>query len=177
LRSKTISNPTSRTRINGDIRYPEVRVISADGAQLGIMSSRDAQLMARDAGLDLVEISPNANPPVVKIIDWGKYQYQKMKEQARAKKNAKSSELKQIRLGLKIGENDLNIKIRKIKEFLSEGHRVKIMIVFRGREMTHKEVGTELMNRIIDLLSEDAIVDGKSTMSGRNLSFTVRRKN
>ncbi len=177
MRSKTISNPTSRTRINGDIRYPEVRVISADGAQLGIMSSRDAQLMARDAGLDLVEISPNANPPVVKIIDWGKYQYQKMKEQARAKKNAKSSELKQIRLGLKIGENDLNIKIRKIKEFLSEGHRVKIMIVFRGREMTHKEVGTELMNRIIDLLSEDAIVDGKSTMSGRNLSFTVRRKN
>ena len=122
-------------------------------------------------------MAANANPPVVKLIDWGKYQYQKMKEQSRAKKKAKSSELKQIRLGLKIGENDLNIKIRKIKEFLSEGHRVKIMIVFRGREMTHKEVGTELMNRIIDLLSEDAIVDGKSAMSGRNLSFTVRRKN
>lgn len=141
------------------------------------MSSRDAQLKARDLGVDMVEMAANANPPVVKLIDWGKYQYQKMKEQSRAKKKAKSSELKQIRLGLKIGENDLNIKIRKIKEFLSEGHRVKIMIVFRGREMTHKEVGTELMNRIIDLLSEDAIVDGKSTMSGRNLSFTVRRKN
>ena len=116
LRSKTISNNPAHTRINGEIRHPEVRVISADGAQLGIMSSRDAQLMARDAGLDLVEISPNANPPVVKIIDWGKYQYQKMKEQSRAKKNAKSSELKQIRLGLKIGENDLNIKCRKILE-------------------------------------------------------------
>ena len=141
------------------------------------MSSREAQLLANEQGVDLVEIAANANPPVVKIIDWGKYQYQKMKEQSRAKKKAKSSELKQIRLGLKIGENDLNIKIRKIKEFLSEGHRVKIMIVFRGREMTHKEVGTELMNRIIDLLSEDAIVDGKSAMSGRNLSFTVRRKN
>jgi translation initiation factor IF-3 len=141
------------------------------------MSSRDAQLKARDLGVDMVEMAANANPPVVKLIDWGKYQYQKMKEQSRTKKKAKSSELKQIRLGLKIGENDLNIKIRKIKEFLSEGHRVKIMIVFRGREMTHKEVGTELMNRIIDLLSEDAIVDGKSTMSGRNLSFTVRRKN
>ena len=141
------------------------------------MSSRDAQLKARDLGVDMVEMAANANPPVVKLIDWGKYQYQKMKEQSRAKKKAKSSELKQIRLGLKIGENDLNIKTRKIKEFLSEGHRVKIMIVFRGREMTHKEVGTELMNRIIDLLSEDAIVDGKSTMSGRNLSFTVRRKN
>ncbi len=176
LRSKTISNPTSRTRINGDIRYPEVRVISADGAQLGIMSSRDAQLMARDAGLDLVEISPNANPPVVKIIDWGKYQYQKMKEQARAKKNAKSSELKQIRLGLKIGENDLNIKVRKTLELLEDGDRVKIMIVFRGREMAHKEIGNELMNRIIEKLGADVVVDGKAQMSGRNLSFTVRHK-
>lgn len=176
LRSKTISNPTSRTRINGDIRYPEVRVISADGAQLGIMSSRDAQLMARDAGLDLVEISPNANPPVVKIIDWGKYQYQKMKEQARAKKNAKSSELKQIRLGLKIGENDLNIKVRKTLELLEDGDRVKIMIVFRGREMAHKEIGNELMDRIIEKLGADVVVDGKAQMSGRNLSFTVRHK-
>jgi len=176
LRSKTISNPTSRTRINGEIRHPEVRVISADGAQLGIMSSRDAQLMARDAGLDLVEISPNANPPVVKIIDWGKYQYQKMKEQARAKKNAKSSELKQIRLGLKIGENDLNIKVRKTLELLEDGDRVKIMIVFRGREMAHKEIGTELMNRIIEKLGSEVIVDGKAQMSGRNLTFMVRHK-
>jgi len=176
LRSKTISNPTSRTRINGDIRHPEVRVISADGAQLGIMSSRDAQLMARDAGLDLVEISPNANPPVVKIIDWGKYQYQKMKEQARAKKNAKSSELKQIRLGLKIGENDLNIKVRKTLELLEDGDRVKIMIVFRGREMAHKEIGTELMNRIIEKLGDQVVVDGKAQMSGRNLTFMVRHK-
>lgn len=176
LRSKTISNPTSRTRINGDIRHPEVRVISADGAQLGIMSSRDAQLMARDAGLDLVEISPNANPPVVKIIDWGKYQYQKMKEQARAKKNAKSSELKQIRLGLKIGENDLNIKVRKTLELLEDGDRVKIMIVFRGREMAHREIGTELMNRIIEKLGSEVVVDSKAQMSGRNLTFMVRHK-
>ena len=176
MRSKTISNPTSRTRINGEIRHPEVRVISADGAQLGIMSSRDAQLMARDAGLDLVEISPNANPPVVKIIDWGKYQYQKMKEQARAKKNAKSSELKQIRLGLKIGENDLNIKVRKTLELLEDGDRVKIMIVFRGREMAHKEIGTELMNRIIEKLGSEVVVDGKAQMSGRNLTFMVRHK-
>ena len=153
-----------------------MRVISADGAQLGIMSSRDAQLAARDAGLDLVEISPNANPPVVKIIDWGKFQYQKMKEQSRAKKNAKSSELKQIRLGLKIGGNDLNIKIRKVLEFLDHGDRVKIMIVFRGREMAHKEIGTELMNRICEKLGEDVVIDGKSQMSGRNLTFMVRKK-
>ena len=129
------------------------------------MSSRDAQLMARDAGLDLVEISPNANPPVVKIIDWGKYQYQKMKEQSRAKKNAKSSELKQIRLGLKIGENDLNIKCRKILELLEDGDRVKVMIIYRGREMAHKEIGTELMNRIVEKLGDQVVVDGKSQMT------------
>ncbi len=151
-------------------------MISADGAQLGIMSSKDAQLKAREAGLDLVEISAGANPPVVKIIDWGKYQYQKMKEQSKAKKKAKSSELKQIRLGLKIGENDLNIKIRKINEFLEDGDRVKVMLVFRGREMAHKEVGVDLMNKIIEKLGDQVIVDGKSQMSGRNLTFMVRHK-
>ena len=140
------------------------------------MSSRDAQLLAREQGVDLVEIAANANPPVVKIIDWGKYQYQKMKEQARAKKNAKSSELKQIRLGLKIGENDLNIKVRKTLELLEDGDRVKIMIVFRGREMAHKEIGNELMNRIIEKLGQDVVVDGKAQMTGRNLSFMVRHK-
>ena len=153
-----------------------MRVISADGAQLGIMSSKEAQLKAREAGLDLVEISAGANPPVVKIIDWGKYQYQKMKEQSKAKKKAKSSELKQIRLGLKIGENDLNIKIRKINEFLEDGDRVKVMLVFRGREMAHKEVGVDLMNKIIEKLGDQVIVDGKSQMSGRNLTFMVRHK-
>ena len=171
----TIKN-NSRTRLNGEIRYPEVRVIGSNGEQLGIMSSRDAQLLANQQGVDLVEIAANANPPVVKIIDWGKYQYQKMKEQAKAKKKAKSSELKQIRLGLKIGENDLNIKIRKINEFLEDGDRVKVMLVFRGREMAHKEVGVDLMNKIIEKLGDQVIVDGKSQMSGRNLTFMVRHK-
>ena len=170
----TISH--TRTKVNGEIRYPEVRVIGSSGEQLGIMSSRDAQLMARDAGVDLVEISASANPPVVKIIDWGKYQYQKMKEQSRAKKKSKSSELKQIRLGLKIGENDLNIKIRKIKEFLDDGHRVKIMLVFRGREMAHRDIGDALATKIIGLLGTDAIIEGKPQMNGRNLSFSVRSK-
>jgi translation initiation factor IF-3 len=175
-RARIAISSNTHIRINGEIRYPEVRVIGANGEQLGIMSSRDAQLMARDTGADLVEISASANPPVVKIIDWGKYQYQKMKEQNRAKKKSKSSELKQIRLGLKIGENDLNIKIRKIKEFLNDGNRVKIMVVFRGREMAHKEIGEELVGKIINLLSADAIVENKAQMNGRNLSFSVRRK-
>ena len=140
------------------------------------MSSRDAQLLARDAGVDLVEISASANPPVVRIIDWGKFQYQKMKEQSKAKKKAKSSELKQMRLGLKIGDNDLNIKIRKIREFLDDGDRVKIMVVFKGREMAHKELGNVLMDKVLNLLSDVSVVDQQPQMSGRNLSAGIRKK-
>ena len=114
------------------------------------MSRTDALAAAETAGLDLVEISPAASPPVAKIIDWGKYQYQKMKELQRNKKNAKQSELKQMRLGLKI--------------------------VFRGREMAHLELGYERINRIIELLEDDAVVEQKPQMAGRNLSITVRSK-
>ena len=142
------------------------------------MSSRDAQLLARDQGVDLVEIAANANPPVVKVIDWGKYQYQKMKEQAKNRKKAreKQSELKQMKIGLKISDNDLNIKIRKIRGFLEDGDHVKIMIVFRGREMAHKELGQELLDRVLGEISDVAISDGKANFAGRNLSIGVRKK-
>ena len=142
------------------------------------MSSREAQLLARDQGVDLVEIAANANPPVVKIIDWGKYQYQKMKEEAKNRKKAreKQSELKQMKIGLKISDNDLNIKVRKIKSFLEDGDRVKIMIVFRGREMAHKEIGNDLLSKVIDLIKDDAIIEGKPQFAGRNLSVGVRKK-
>ncbi|MBP5204985.1 translation initiation factor IF-3 [Candidatus Saccharibacteria bacterium] len=155
-----------------------MRVIGSNGEQLGIMSSRDAQLLARDQGVDLVEIAANANPPVVKVIDWGKYQYQKMKEQAKNRKKAreKQSELKQMKIGLKISDNDLNIKIRKIRGFLEDGDHVKIMIVFRGREMAHKELGQELLDRVLGEISDVAIADGKANFAGRNLSIGVRKK-
>ena len=142
------------------------------------MSSRDAQLLAKEQGVDLVEIAANANPPVVKVIDWGKYQYQKMKEEAKNRKKAreKQSELKQMKIGLKISDNDLGIKIRKIRGFLEDGDHVKILIVFRGREMAHKEIGEQLLNRILEELKDDAIIDGKSQFNGRNLSIGIRRK-
>ena len=142
------------------------------------MSSREAQLLAKEQGVDLVEIAANANPPVVKIIDWGKYQYQKMKEEAKNRKKAreKQSELKQMKIGLKISENDLNIKVRKMRGFLDGGDRVKIMIIFRGREMAHKELGSELLNKVTGLLGDDIIVEGKPQMNGRNLSVQVRKK-
>lgn len=169
-----ISNKTVRT--NEAIRASEVRVVGADGEQLGVMSIAEAREAAQQAGVDLVEIAPTANPPVVKIIDWGKYQYQKMKEQQRSRKNAKQSELKQMRFGLKIGSGDLDIKLRKIQSFLEAGHKVKIMIFFRGREMAHREIGFELADKIITKLGEDVVVEQKPQMAGRNLNLVVRSK-
>ena len=153
-----------------------MRVIGTDGEQLGILPLAEARRLADEAGGDLVEISPSANPPVAKIIDWGKYQYQKMKEQQKNRKKAKASELKQMRLGLKIGQHDLEIKLRKIRKFLASGDKVKIMVFFRGREMAHKELGFELINRIITMLEDDAVVEQKPQMAGRNLSRTGRSK-
>jgi len=140
------------------------------------MSRNDALKIAEDAGVDLVEISPNANPPVAKVIDWGKYQYQKMKELQKAKAKSKQTELKQMRFGLKIGSGDLDIKLRKIRGFLSEGHKVRIQIRFKGREMAHKELGYDMADRITQLLEDDAILEQKPQMAGRNLSITVRSK-
>lgn len=153
-------------------------MIGANGEQLGIMSSRDAQLLARDRGVDLVEIAAKADPPVVKVIDWGKYQYQKMKEEAKNRKKAreKQSELKTMKIGLKISDNDLNIKIRKIRGFLEDGDRVKLIIMFRGREMAHKEIGQQMLDRVLNELSDIAIADGKPNFAGRNLSIGIRKK-
>ena len=167
-------NKTIRT--NGAIRARELRVIGSDGEQLGVMSLREALAAAEEAGLDLVEISPNANPPVAKIVNWGKYQYQKMKDQQRNRKLAKASDLKQMRFGLKIGQGDLEVKLRKVRKFLEEGHKVRIQVMYKGREMAHKEIGYELIEKITTLLEEVAIVEQKPQMAGRNLSVVIRSK-
>lgn len=173
-RETTIANQS--TRINEAIRASELRVIGTDGEQLGVMSRAEALKAAEDAGVDLVEISAAANPPVVKIVDWGKFQYQKMKELQKNRKTNKQGELKQMRFGLKIGQGDLDIKLRKIRGFLAEGHKVRIQIFYRGREMAHKELGYEMIERIIALLEDDAILEQKPQMAGRNLSIVVRSK-
>ena len=140
------------------------------------MSPREALAAAEEAGLDLVQISPNANPPVAKIVNWGKYQYQKMKDQQRNRKLAKASDLKQMRFGLKIGQGDLEVKLRKVRKFLEEGHKVRIQVMYKGREMAHKEIGYELIEKITTLLEEVAIVEQKPQMAGRNLSVVIRSK-
>lgn len=140
------------------------------------MSKQEALKVAEEAGVDLVEISPNADPPVAKVVDWGKFQYQKMKEQQKNRRSNKATELKQMRFGLKIGANDLDIKLRKIRDFLADGHKVKILIFYRGREMAHKELGYDLIDRVLAALENDAILEQKPMMAGRNLSIVIRSK-
>ena len=138
--------------------------------------SRDQALQsAREAELDLVEISPDANPPVVKIIDWGKYNYQRTKQLKKNQKSSKSLDIKQIRTGLKISDHDLEVKAKKVREFLEAGHKVKYVLRYKGREMAHRDVGFKLAEKIIESFNEEVIVDQAPVFAGRQLSFVIRR--
>nr|WP_041726126.1 translation initiation factor IF-3 [Caldisericum exile] len=158
---------------NENIRLKEVRLIDENGAQVGIMSSRDALNIAREKGLDLVLIAPNANPPVCRIVDLGKYLYEQTKKEKEAKKKQTKIEVKQMRYRLKIDTNDLAIKNKKVREFIEDGNRVNIEIWFRGREMAFTDQGFELANKIIDALSDVAIVASPPKMAGKNLVFSL----
>lgn len=138
------------------------------------MSRADALRAAREAELDLVEISPDAKPPVAKIVDFGKYNYQRTKQLSKNKRNAKISELKQIRYGLKISDHDINVKGKKINEFFEDGHKVRLTVVFRGREMAHKELGFTLINKIINFLGENVVKEHEPQLAGKQLSVVVR---
>jgi len=172
--SKEFNVIKKRTRLNEAIRAPQVRVIDENDNQLGVLDTRDALLKARDAGLDLVEVSPNAQPPVAKIVDWGKYNYQKTKQQKKSQKKNKSLDIKQIRFGLKIGEHDLDIKLRKVRSFLEVGHKVKITAFFRGREMAHKQIGYDLLDKVLHKIEDIAVVEQEPQFSGKYLSVLVR---
>lgn len=138
------------------------------------MSRNDALRKAEEYELDLVEISPNANPPVCKIVDWGKYNYQKTKQAQKNRKTAKSLEMKQMRSGLKIGDHDLAVKMRKVQGFLDNGHKVKITLFFRGRELAHKDIGFALAERIISGFGETIAVDQSPQLAGKQLTFVIR---
>lgn len=149
-------------------------MIDQNGAQIGIYSKNEALSLAREQGLDLVEISPNTNPPVVKLVDWGKYNYQKTKQLQKNKRNSKAQEVKQMRFGLKIGDHDIDVKLKKIQKFLEAGHKVKISIFYRGRELAHKEIGNQLADRVINKLGDSIIVDQSPQFAGRQLNFVIR---
>lgn len=163
-------------RVNQSIRAANLRVIGDDGQQLGVLTRSEALAAADRAGLDLVEVSPNADPPVARIVDWGKYNYQKTKQAQKSRQNAKVLDLKQMRIGLKIGEHDLDVKLRKVNGFLEAGHKVKITVIYRGRELAHKELGFKLAERVTELLGEDIVVDQPPQFAGRQLNFVVRKK-
>ncbi len=140
------------------------------------MSLKDAFEKAEAEGLDLVEISPQAKPPVVKLINWGKYQYEKTKQEQKAKKGQKAQDMKQIRLGLKIDQHDLDVKTNQARKFIEKGHKVKFMVRFRGREIIHPELGNELLDRLAESLADIATVDQKPSLSGKQLNMVVRKK-
>lgn len=160
--------------MNQDIRAPQLRVVDQDGKQLGVLSRSEALQAAADQDLDLVEISPDAAPPVAKIVDWGKYNYQKTKQLQKSKRNAKVLDVKQMRFGLKISEHDLGVKLKKVTDFLEAGHKVKITIFYRGRELAHKEIGFKLAEKIINDFGETIVVDQTPQFAGKQLNFVIR---
>ena len=170
----TIANTAHQ--INEEIRDREVRLIGADGAQLGVMSAREAQARADEAGLDLVKISPTATPPVCKLMDYGKYRFEQAKREKEAKKNQHVVEIKEVRMSPGIDIGDFNTKLRNAQKFLSEGNRVKVTVRFRGREMAHTDIGKKLLLDFADQCAEQAVMDKEPKLEGRHMSIFLSAK-
>ena len=156
-------------RINKRITAPQVRVISDSGEQLGVLPVRQAQALAEEAGLDLVEVAANASPPVCKIMDYGKFKYKEQKKEAEARKNRSETSLKELRIRYITDTGDLEVKLKKAREFLAEGDKVKFSMRFRGREVMYQDLGQEKFNQIVERLSDVAIVDERSPIGGRQV--------
>ncbi len=150
-----------------------VRLIDADGEQVGVVHIREALEMAEEAGLDLVEISPNAEPPVCKILDNGKFKYESQKRKAEARKKQKVIEVKEIKLRPGIDDNDYDVKMRAVQRFLDEGNKVKLTLRFRGREMAHQELGMDLLNKVRDQFAEITKIEQFPKMEGRQMTMVV----
>ncbi len=163
--------------MNEDIRYPKVRLIDADGSQRGIVSSREAVEIAYEQGLDLVEVSDKADPPVCRVMNYDKYRYELKKKQQEAKKKQTVIETKEMKFRPKTEEHDLNFKIKKIKQFLGQKNKVKVTMRFRGREIVYAQsIGLEALNKIADALSEDCVILQEPKMEGRQLVMFVGPK-
>lgn len=163
-------------RVNEFIRVKQVRLIDEEGENVGVVSIKEALERAYNAGLDLIEISPNADPPVCKISDYGKYKYEAQKKRAEMRKKQKIIEIKEIKLRPMIDDHDYDVKLRAMKKFLSEGDKVKITLRFRGREMAHQELGMKLLDRIVEDLTEEAKVDMRPKLEGRQMIMILSSK-
>ncbi len=164
------------TFLNDEITFDEVRCIGNDGEQLGVIKTAEAKKMAQDAGLDLVLISPTAKPPVCKIMDYGKFCYQKEKKQKEAKKKQKQIEVKEIKLSPQIAQNDINYKVKHAREFLEAGKHVKFRVFLKGREMADPRAGFSVLNRILETMQDCANAEGEPSLEGRYVNILVTPK-
>ena len=162
--------------INEQIRDREVRVIGADGEQLGVMPTKDAMRLAEEAGVDLVKIAPTAKPPVCKIVDYGKFKYEQARKDKEAKKKQKIVEIKEIRLSPNIDTNDLNTKVNAARKFISKGDRVKVTLRFRGREMAHMNTSKHILDDFAEALSDIAVMDKAPKVEGRSMTMFLAEK-
>ena len=163
-------------QLNEEIRDKEIRVIGHDGAQLGIMPPADALRLAEEHEMDLVKISPNATPPVCKIMDYGKFRFEQTKKEKEARKNQHVVEIKEVRMSPGIDVNDFNVKLRNVQKFLSEGNRCKVTVRFRGREMAHTNIGQELLLKFAQECGETAVMDKPPKLEGRHMSIFLSPK-
>lgn len=163
-------------RRNDDITAPQVRVIDADGEQVGVMAIRQAQELADEAGLDLVEIAPNGEPPVCRIMDYGKFRFEQAKKASLAKKKQKITQVKEVKFRPGTEEADYQVKMRNVRRFLEEGDKVKVTLRFRGRELAHKELGAAMLKRIETELAEDINVEQFPRMEGRQMVMMIAPK-
>ena len=162
--------------INEQIRCKEVRVIGEEGQQLGVMASRDALNMAKDAGVDLVIVSPSANPPVCRIVDYGKFKYEQLRREKEAKKKQKTVEVKEVRLSPNIDVNDLNTKCNAARKFIEKGNKVKVSLRFRGREMAHIDSTKHILEDFAEKLSDIAVIEKAPKMEGRSMMMFLTEK-
>jgi translation initiation factor IF-3 len=163
-------------RINERIRVPEVRVIGSENEQLGIMPTREALARAREEGLDLVEVAANAAPPVARIMDYGKFKYEQSKKAKETRRKAKQIEVKEVKMRPKIDEHDYDFKTRNAKKFLQEGDKVKMTIMFRGREMAHTEFGIRILEKVAADVADSAVVERPPKIEGRNMTMILSPK-
>jgi translation initiation factor IF-3 len=170
------NNNNKGQRVNEQIRVREVRLIDDEGNQKGIVPTLEALKMAKDKDLDLVEVSPNANPPVCKILDYGKYRFEQEKKLRDAKKNQKVLKLKEIRMQPKIGSGDLDTKAKHVQEFLNQGDKVKVTIRFRGRELAHTELGYDVLQEVLKRLTSAYVIEKQPAMDGKFMSMTLAAK-
>ncbi|MEM7606067.1 MAG: translation initiation factor IF-3 [Myxococcota bacterium] len=163
-------------RVNERIRVPEVRVIADDGSMLGVMDTYEAKQLAKDKGLDLVEVNPKANPPVCKIVDYGRLKYEEKKKAAEARKRQSQIALKEIKLRPKTDDHDIAFKVKHVRRFLEEGNKVKLTVRFRGREITHPETAKRQIDIIIDEVQDIAIIENGGRMEGRTMTALLAPK-